>query len=77
MMDLKDFSNFKGAIKDTIWYSFVVGDTYSSPSSFWEYCWGYLLILILLIFERTAQAWTYNRYGVDSNTSLRVERITR
>lgn len=39
--------------------------------------WGYYFILVLLIFERKAQSWIYNRYGVDESYKVKKVRTTR
>ena len=48
------FGNFAGAIRETIWISFFIGDTYveATSGSFFAYCWGYYFLLFLLVLER-------------------------
>ena len=79
MLQVRELENFAGALQDSIWFSFLLGTSYAQPTvaSFFYYCWGYLLVLLLLVLERKAQAWTYNRYGVDENSSVKIERVPR
>ncbi len=47
------------------------GGIYHSPHeisghSYFYNVWGYLIILILLLFEKKAQEWALNRFGCSS-----------
>ncbi len=74
-----NFSNFSGAIRESIWLSFVLGNTYTEHTSanFFAYCWGYYFILLLLVLERKAETWAYNRYEVGEDFKLTKVRTTR
>lgn len=45
------FANFAGALRETIWISFYLGDTYpeATSGSYFAYTWGYYFLLVLLV----------------------------